>query len=140
MKLLYLILILMLSPLSLSAQDASNAPAPIVFFDIAGPDMSQLREFYSSLFNWDITANGSFATTVVSPVLMGTLRQEPPETLFYIGVADVTAKLAEVATKGGSVYFPRMEIPGVVILGMFVDPAGNRVGLVEMENGTAKIP
>ena len=140
MKSLFLILTMMLIPLSLPAQEPSGAPAPIVFFDIAGPDMNQLREFYSSLFNWDIAANGSFSTTVVSPVLMGTLRQEPPETLFYIGVADVTAKLAEIVAKGGSINFPRLEIPGVVILGMFVDPAGNRVGLVEMENGTAKIP
>ena len=35
---------------------------------------------------------------------------------------------------------PRFEVPGDVILGLFKDPAGNRVGLVEMENGKAKMP
>jgi hypothetical protein len=32
-------------------------------------------------------------------------------------------------------------VPGVVILGLFNDPAGNRMGLVEMgADGKAKIP
>jgi hypothetical protein len=31
-------------------------------------------------------------------------------------------------------------VPGRVVLGLFKDPAGNSVGLVEMENGKAKVP
>jgi hypothetical protein len=34
----------------------------------------------------------------------------------------------------------RFEVPGVVVLGLFKDPDGNPMGLVEMENGKAKVP
>lgn len=140
MKLLLLMTIALILPITSWAQDNTRSPAPIVFFDIAGPDMNVLRTFYNTVFNWGIGGDGGFATSVPSLSLMGTLRQEAlPETLVYIGVADITATLAEVVTNGGTVEFPRMVVPGVVILGMFRDPAGNRVGLVEMENGTAKI-
>ncbi len=119
--------------------------APIVFFDIAGPDSKVLGEFYSDLFSWDIAQGGNFSATVGSPTvapptLMGTIRQDPAEKVFYIGVEDIAAKLAEIEKKGGEIDQSRFEIPGVVILGLFKDPAGNRVGLVEIENGVAKIP
>ena len=61
--------------------------------------------------------------------------------MIYIGVLDITAKLAKITEAGGSTEFPRFEVPGVVVLGMFKDPAGNRVGLVELnEDGSVKIP
>jgi uncharacterized protein len=120
-------------------------PAPIVFFDIAGPDSHQLGEFYSSMFDWDIGADGSLTTPVVSPSvtvpsLMGTIRQDPAEKMIYVGVDDITATLAKVEANGGSVDQPRFEVPGVVVLGLFRDPAGNRIGLVEMLDGQAKVP
>jgi hypothetical protein len=31
-------------------------------------------------------------------------------------------------------------VPGTVIIGMFRDPAGNKVGLMEIENGKPKVP
>jgi len=119
--------------------------APIVFFDIAGPNYEALKDFYSALFEWKIGQDGSFSTTVASltatPLtLMGTIRKDPAEKMFYLGVEDITAKLAEVLEKGGSIDQPRFEVPGVVVLGLFKDPAGNRVGLVEMENGQVKKP
>jgi hypothetical protein len=35
---------------------------------------------------------------------------------------------------------PRFEVPGVVVLGLFRDPAGNPMTLVEMHDGRPKIP
>ena len=113
--------------------------APIVFFDIAGPDSAALRGFYSTLFGWEIGDDGRFATVSVSP-LEATIRQDPAEKRLYIGVPDVAAKLAEIETAGGTVDVPRFEVPGLVILGLFRDPAGNPLGLVEMDNGRPKIP
>lgn len=120
-------------------------PAPIVFFDIAGPDSHQLSEFYALLFDWDIAADGSLTTPVASPsvtppTLMGTIRQDPAEKVIYVGVDDINATLAEVMAKGGSIDQPRFEVPGTVVLGLFRDPAGNRIGLVEMQNGQARVP
>ena len=35
---------------------------------------------------------------------------------------------------------PRFEVPGVVILGLFRDPAGNPMGLVEMDGEQHRLP
>jgi len=37
--------------------------APIVFFDIAGPDGERLREFYAGVFGWSIDANSMIAAS-----------------------------------------------------------------------------
>ena len=60
--------------------------------------------------------------------------------MIYVGVADITATLAKVQAAGGSVVFPRLVVPGTVVIGMFKDPAGSKVGLVEIENGKPKVP
>jgi predicted enzyme related to lactoylglutathione lyase len=116
-------------------------PSPIVFFDIAGPDDAAQRRFYSGLFGWEIAAGGQVRVPVPGGGAMdGALRADPAEKVIYIGVPDITAKLAEIVAAGGKVAYPRFEVPGVVVLGMFLDPAGNRVGLVEMAGDTAKKP
>ncbi|MGD2134309.1 MAG: VOC family protein [Maricaulaceae bacterium] len=115
--------------------------APIVFFDIAGPDYEALSGFYSNVLGWDFGVDGSVTADVVSP-LRGTLRVEGGnENLLYFGVPDVTASLEQVVANGGKISQPRFEVPGVVVLGLFFDPAGNRMGLVEVdENGQAIVP
>lgn len=114
-------------------------PAPIVFFDIAGPDMAKQASFYRTVFDWDVAADGRFAAPA-APALAGTLRTDPADKVIYLGVDDVTATLAKVVANGGQVVAPRFEIKGVVVLGLFTDPAGNRLGLVEMADGKAKVP
>lgn len=112
--------------------------APIVFLDIAGPDQVSLQTFYSTLFGWD--AGGADFTIPVGTPLSAAIREDPAEKRLYIGVDNITAKLKEVQALGGSVDAPRFEVPGVVILGLFKDPAGNPMGLVEMEDGAPKVP
>jgi predicted enzyme related to lactoylglutathione lyase len=120
------------------AKCVTDCPAPIVFFDIAGPDTAQLRSFYAQVFKWSIDARN--AIDKASTGLDGTLRQDPAEKVLYIGVPDVTAALAAIEAAGGSTVAKRFEVPGVVVLGLFKDPAGNRLGLVEMLDGKAKVP
>jgi uncharacterized protein len=116
------------------------APAPLVFFDIAGPEEAKLPEFYAKLFGWRVDETGNWSINVMSP-LGGTLRSgDPTEKRLYIGVNDVTAKLAEVTEHGGTIDAPRFEVSGVVVLGLFKDPAGNPMALVEMQNGKVKVP
>ncbi len=112
--------------------------ASIVFLDIAGPNRASLQTFYSTLFGWDAAA-AEFSISVGTP-LTAAIREDPAEKRLYIGVDDITATLEEVQALGGSVDKPRFEVPGVVILGLFKDPAGNPMGLVEMEDGAPKIP
>lgn len=107
----------------------SPSPAPIVFFDIAGPDAAKLKTFYATNFGWSIDgANG-----IKTPKLEGTLRQDPPETLIYLGVPDIDAALKAIAATGGSTVMPRIVVPNVVTFAIFKDPAGNRMGLVELK-------
>jgi predicted enzyme related to lactoylglutathione lyase len=124
---------------------ARAEPAPVVFFDIAGPDLARQAAFYRTVFDWKIAADGRFSTPAQTP-LGGFLRVEPPsmgpatERLVYMGVPDISATLKQVVANGGAVVFPRTPVPGVVVLGLFTDPAGNRMGLVEMKDGRAVVP
>ncbi|HEY3798365.1 MAG TPA: VOC family protein [Caulobacteraceae bacterium] len=119
--------------------------APLVFFDIAAPDLAAQAAFYRAVFGWEIGADGGFSVNAASP-LPATLRVEPPsmgpviERVLYFGVEDVTATLATVAQLGGKTVFPRFVVPGRVILALFTDPAGNRVGLVEIKDGAVIVP
>jgi predicted enzyme related to lactoylglutathione lyase len=122
---------------ALLAGPALAAPAPIVFFDIAAPQLTSQAAFYKAVFGWEADATGGLSVPVANP-LPGNLRVEPSdqgpltERVLYVGVPDINATLKVVAAHGGSVVFPRMVAPGVVILALFNDPAGNRMGLVEL--------
>ncbi len=127
-------LLAIFAALSLSSAVAADAPkaampsAPIVFFDIAGPDAAALKAFYAGNFGWDIDA----ANMIKTPGLDGTLRQDPPEKILYIGVSDIDAAMAGVAVSGGEIVSPKIPIPAGVFV-LFKDPAGNRMGLVQLK-------
>jgi predicted enzyme related to lactoylglutathione lyase len=120
---------------------------PIVFFDIAGPDLQTQGRFYSKVFGWNVAPdpNAPEEACAIQPVsvaspLPGTLRKDPADKMIYLGVADITAMLAKIEANGGAAASPRMEVPGVVVLAIFTDPAGNRMGLVEMDGKKPKVP
>ena len=106
--------------------------APIVFFDIAGSNDSQLREFYSDIFGWSFSKQSQTTVDVIAP-LEGAIRKDPSGKRIYIGVENVTDTLQKIVEYGGSVDAPRFEVPGMVVLGLFKDPAGNEMGLVEID-------
>jgi len=124
---------------------ARAAPAPVVFFDIAGTSLASQSTFYHDVFDWKVGPGGLFSVPAASP-LPGNLRIEAPsngpvaERVIYIGVPDINATLAKIVAHGGSIVFPRNVVPGVVILALFKDPAGNRMGLVEMNGNQPKVP
>ena len=113
--------------------------APFVFFDIAGPAELNLASFYTKVFGWQADHTGQFALAITPP-LRGAFRPDPAEKRIYVGVADVTATLATVVEAGGKIDAPRFEVPGVVVLGLFRDPAGNEMGLVEMIDDRPRVP
>ena len=112
---------------------------PIVFFDIAGPDDEALKCFYSSIFGWELDPTGQFGVPVATPI-KGAIRKDPTENRIYVGVPDITASLCLIEQSGGKVDVARFEVPGVVVLGLFRDPAGNPMGLVEMDGTSPRIP
>jgi predicted enzyme related to lactoylglutathione lyase len=105
-------------------------PAPIVFFDIAGPDADALKAFYAKTFAWDI---GGPMNMIQTGNLVGALRADPAEKVLYIGVPDIDAAMKDVVAAGGTIVTPKIPIPtGVFVL--FTDPAGNRMGLVQQKS------
>lgn len=107
-----------------------NSAAPIVYFDIAGPDQKKLQSFYADTFGWEIDNHGQISpdSTGGTP---GLIRNDPPEKILYLGVADIVETLTKIEAAGGKVHLPRTVVPGVVTFALFTDPAGNRMGLAE---------
>ena len=114
---------------------------PVVHFEIVGDDAAKLRTFYGELFDWKVgepagPEMGFYALVDGdSSGLPGGIGQpEPgggPRLTIYVQVPDLQATLDQAVAKGGQVVMPPMEIPGVVSLAMFADPAGNVVGLIK---------
>ena len=48
--------------------------------------------------------------------------------------------MAAVVEAGGKIDAARFEVPGVVVLGLFRDPSGNEMGLVEMVRERPRVP
>ena len=99
--------------------------------------MSSLNPVYT--VGWQIGEAGTFTVPVTSP-LQGAVREDPVEKRIYVGVDDVSATLADVVRSGGSIDQARFEVPSVAVLGLFRDPAGNPMGLIELESGSPKVP
>ena len=116
-------------------------PSPIVHFDIAGPAKSEQATFYHKVFDWTAGPGGVVSIPVIGSHLSGALRTDPSDKVIYIGVLDVAATLAEIVQNGGKIVAPRFEVKGAVVLGLFSDPAGNTMGLVELTvEGKTKVP
>jgi len=113
--------------------------APICFFDIAAPDDEALKAFYSKVFGWTFNASGQFETPVVLP-LSAAIRRDPAEKRLYVGVPDVAACLETIEANGGSIDAPRFEVAGLAVIGLFRDPAGNEMGVVELDGEKLRVP
>jgi uncharacterized protein len=120
---------------------------PVVHFEVIGRDGAKLQSYYSELFGWEIDAN--------NPMKYGSIQREGntnsegagigggvaagPEgydghVTFYVEVPDVEAALAKAEELGGTrMMGPDEPMEGLVI-GMFTDPEGHTVGVV---NGRA---
>jgi predicted enzyme related to lactoylglutathione lyase len=105
--------------------------APIVYFEIAGPDGGRLREFYSAVFGWAIDSSSTIRAASTGG-LRGGVREDPADKVLYMGVPDVTEALARIEAAGGKTVVPRTVVPGVVTFALFTDPAGNLLGLAEL--------
>ena len=49
---------------------------PIVFIDIAGPDDRVLKEFHSTVFEWEQDESGQFSSPIMSPI-DAAIRKDP---------------------------------------------------------------
>jgi predicted enzyme related to lactoylglutathione lyase len=117
---------------------------PVMWFEVLGTDGGKLRQFYGDLFGWTFDVNkGDYgvAKTGDTRGIMGGVGPTYPGTkswvTFYTETPDVTASLEKAKALGGKVITPRTELPDV-ILGIFEDPEGHVLGLVEARKTAAQ--
>jgi|SRR5690349_4286442 predicted enzyme related to lactoylglutathione lyase len=114
---------------------------PVVHFEINSAAAPELTEFYSRAFDWELQADGDEYTQIRTHGVcegtgapgidggIGASERGDDFVTFYVQVPDVDEALARVVSLGAEVDLPVTEA-GNVVLAMFRDPAGNRIGLV----------
>ena len=113
----------------------------IVHFELMGPDGDKLAAFYGDLFGWNLAPTPGFdaynMTDAEETGIGGAIGQGnenmPQYQTIYVQVESVDEHLAKAEGAGGTTVVPRTEVPGTVTFGLFTDPAGNLVGVVEEE-------
>lgn len=114
-------------------------PSPVVYFEILGQDVKELQKFYKDIFGWSIMNNNSINYGLVeAPDEKGigggiTSPREDEENYVtvYIEVDDIQTYLDKINEAGGETIVPVTEIPGMATFAMFLDPEGNKIGLLK---------
>lgn len=118
----------------------------VVHVEIIGRDPERLRAFYGQLFGWQFDLPSPVSGEVsdgeqygfVNPVNgsgpvaagVGGGAAFAPHAVFYVGVPDVAAALAEAVRLGGSGVMPVSARPdGQLVVAQFADPEGTVVDL-----------
>ncbi len=118
----------------------------IVHWELMGPDGDKLAAFYGELFGWSLAPSPGFdaynMTTEEETGIGGAIGQGnenmPQYQTIYIQVDSVEEHLGKAEGAGGTTVVPRTVVPGMVAFGLFTDPAGNLVGIVEAETPAAE--
>lgn len=118
---------------------------PVVHFEVIGKDAKKLQTFYSDMFGWEFDTNNPMSYGVVSRegntspegigigggVGPGPGDEYPGHVTFYVAVSDVGAALAKVESVGGSRMMGPDEMMEGLVVGLFHDPEGHVIGLVQ---------
>jgi len=118
----------------------------VVHFEITGPDMGQLGDFYASLFGWRLQPVPGAGYTLVdtasgSGVNGGIAASDDsgPGVTFYIETDDMQAALDKINLLGGKTETPVTELADLVTYARFSDPDGLIIGLVLAPSDPAQI-
>jgi uncharacterized protein len=122
----------------------------VVHFEITFDDHARAKDFYGSVFDWDLSdndmGNGVVYTTAVTvpideqqrPKEPGAINggftgrsKETPAPVITIGVDSIDDTIKKVEAGGGSTITPRTPIPGMGAFAYFKDSEGNTMGLWE---------
>jgi predicted enzyme related to lactoylglutathione lyase len=126
-------------------------PNPVVHFELMAGDAKPLYRFYSELFGWhveemqmgpDRPAYGVIDTHSDGKGINGGIATTPDGssgTTIYAEVKDLQAMLDKAEKLGGKVAMEIEQVPGVVTFAQFLDPHGNRIGMVQ-EDPTIEVP
>jgi uncharacterized protein len=124
-------------------EKGANMGQPVVHFEVIGKDGEKLRSYYSELFGWEFDADNPMKYGVVQRegntnsdgVGIGGGVGGAPEgydghVTFYIQVPDVEAALANAENLGGTRTMGPDEVMEGLVIGLFQDPEGHVIGVV----------
>jgi uncharacterized protein len=119
----------------------------VVHFEIPADDVARAKDFYGSIFGWQLQDMPEMDYTIVQTTAVdenqmptapgaingGLMRRsgETPTPVITIDVESIDRSLEQVEAAGGKVVRPRTEIPGMGAFAYFTDPEGNTLGLWE---------
>lgn len=120
---------------------------PVVHFQIMGRDAEKTQRYYAELFGWEIEAlpyenptnyglvqregNTNAEGAGIGGGIGGAPDGQPPSVSFFVEVPDVDAALAQAESLGGKRTMGPDKVPDGPVIGMFEDPDGNTVGVVQ---------
>jgi len=108
------------------------------WFQIQGPNGSELVTFYKTIFGWKMQGAPGNANDMMMvsaekdgiPGGVGTSHNHQPSVAVYISVGDIDAVFGKIERAGGKMAMPKMDLPGGMgSVAGFTDPAGNWIGL-----------
>src|SRR5262245_29123290 len=109
----------------------------VVHWEIQAQDPKKLQSFYSGVFGWKIDANtpmqyGMVTSRARKRIEGGIGGSQGPgsRVLVYAQVASIPSTLKRMESKGGKTIMPRTDV-GPVVIGLYRDPEGNTMGLIE---------
>jgi predicted enzyme related to lactoylglutathione lyase len=123
----------------------------VVHFEIPVDDEARAKDFYGSVFEWELTDNDmggvTYTTVTTVPIDEKMMPKEPgainggimkrsseaPTPVITIGVDSIDDSLKKVDAGGGTTITPRTPVPGVGAFAYFKDSEGNVMGLWERE-------
>lgn len=112
-----------------ATRHATNA---VAHFDIAGPNLDALADFYRNVLGWEPLPQGPGYTLLRTPGESpnGALNEsDAPAVTIGVAVDDLDQALAVATANGGSVEMPTTD-NGWVVKAQVRDPAGNLLTLI----------
>jgi uncharacterized protein len=119
-----------------AAPTRASGPA-VVHWEVQARDLVKQQQFFATLLGWKIDTNNPMSYGMISGAGKDTIGggigpavDEASRVTVYVQVPDINASLERAQTLGALTVVPRTEFGGV-IMGLFKDPEGNVIGLVE---------
>lgn len=99
--------------------------------ELMTPDLEASRDFYKSLFGWNLELSKDYTEIHVGERPAGGMMQMPPDMQGappswtpYFAVEDCDATVANAKSMGGQIYVPPTDIPSVGRFAVLGDPQG----------------
>ena len=105
---------------------------PLVHFEIGGPQLRDLSDFYSQLFGWRVSPSEGYAQVDTGGLRGGLVESESTTVSLGVQVDDLTVALQRATDLGGTIEMPATD-NGWVVKAIVRDPAGNLVSLIQSD-------